>query len=1024
MTAVQLPDQLVRNLRAFERRLWKLESLLALSVGLCGLIGAFLLLFLSDRLWNTPVPLRATLAAGAAGCLLAAAFFWGRHWVWRRRGILDLALMVQRQHPNLGDRLQGILELATDSADQRASGMSPALRQAAIRQVAAECQAYDFRRAASRRGPLRVVAVLAALALLSGGLWLLAPGAGISAWSRLVQPFGATERYTFSRLAPLPSQRVVVHGEPFSQEIRHADEGLWKAAVATVTLAGQRQEVRFIDGVATAKLNGITRPEIMRIESGDARDFLRLQPVHRPSLKRLYAEIELPEYLRHPLASAEIGGQELSVLAGSRVTLVGEANQPLASAVLTGDASHQVPVQAHRLRTPPLMVTELMQLTLDWRDGHGFAPHKPRTLTLRPVEDRPPRASCPRSSRSVAILITEALPIIIHAEDDYGVREIGIDYTVTPRNVSPSPGQRALRLKVWEGGPRERTLEETIDFAPAALDVPAGHVVRYRAYALDFRPDAEPSWSDEYTIHVLSPAEHAALIRDRMTRLQGAVEEVARSEAELLEGKMEMLEKGSEWLQGEEAMKQLQEQEAKESANTEELQRLAREGLELMEEAMRNEDFDGEALQEWSKILTTMQSVAHQAMPRLTETLRDAQRSTARREEELASARDQQQDILEQLREMSGSLDESLQGLVARSFAMRLRELSGDETKLVTVLHTLVGETLGMSPADLAEPLRQQLAAQAEGHDDIAKRAAELLDDLRGFTQRATIGVYLATHHLMVEAGLPDAIQADTRLITDNLLGQAINACTRWGEQFAAWAELLDPRGDDDEGDGQGEEQQMSEEQLKAMLTLLRILQEEHEIRDQTRLIENQKSSMSDHAARATALAERQFDAFHLLLDLEDIILSMRLKPLFSDVGTAMIDAGNFLYQPETGQPAIAAESHVIELLASLISSSSQQLSSSSPQLSALMMQMLGMIQSGKGSATGDEGGGNTDDHASAVSASESDGRADGAREDRRAGERASGAWSQQIPEEFRDVLESYYRRVEQLQRPAAEVEP
>ena len=53
-----------------EQRLWRMDTTVAIGGTLCGLLLSFTFLFLSDRLWDTPVWLRtlSSLAAlGAAG---------------------------------------------------------------------------------------------------------------------------------------------------------------------------------------------------------------------------------------------------------------------------------------------------------------------------------------------------------------------------------------------------------------------------------------------------------------------------------------------------------------------------------------------------------------------------------------------------------------------------------------------------------------------------------------------------------------------------------------------------------------------------------------------------------------------------------------------------------------------------------------------------------------------------------------------------------------------------------------------
>ena len=81
---VSLPEGLRGQFAELEHRLWRIETCVAIGLALTGLLGSYLLLFLSDRLWDTPFWLRSLLALGGALALLGRAG-WSRLWLWQRR---------------------------------------------------------------------------------------------------------------------------------------------------------------------------------------------------------------------------------------------------------------------------------------------------------------------------------------------------------------------------------------------------------------------------------------------------------------------------------------------------------------------------------------------------------------------------------------------------------------------------------------------------------------------------------------------------------------------------------------------------------------------------------------------------------------------------------------------------------------------------------------------------------------------------------------------------------------------------
>ena len=62
---LQLPEGLQRQLHEFRRRVWTIKMVEAACAAVFAIMAAYLLMFLMDRAWDTPVWLRATLLAAA-----------------------------------------------------------------------------------------------------------------------------------------------------------------------------------------------------------------------------------------------------------------------------------------------------------------------------------------------------------------------------------------------------------------------------------------------------------------------------------------------------------------------------------------------------------------------------------------------------------------------------------------------------------------------------------------------------------------------------------------------------------------------------------------------------------------------------------------------------------------------------------------------------------------------------------------------------------------------------------------------
>ena len=138
---LRLPESLQAQLHEYRRRVWTIKMVEAVAAAAFGILVAYLLLFGLDRVWDTPGWLRVGLFVAAA--VACANIPWALHrWVWRHRRLEQLARLLARKHPRVGDQLLGIIELVRNDFEQ---ARSPALCEAAIREVAHDARRRDFR---------------------------------------------------------------------------------------------------------------------------------------------------------------------------------------------------------------------------------------------------------------------------------------------------------------------------------------------------------------------------------------------------------------------------------------------------------------------------------------------------------------------------------------------------------------------------------------------------------------------------------------------------------------------------------------------------------------------------------------------------------------------------------------------------------------------------------------------------------------------------------------------------------------
>ncbi len=181
---LKLPDSLRAQLVAFRGRLWRIKLIESACGAVSGVLAAFLAVFALDRAFDTPAWARfvALGAAVAAGMLLPISLY---RWVWRRRRLDQLARLLTRRHPGIGDQLLGVVELVHSESEQ---ARSPALCEAAMQQVAEAARGRDFSDAvpSPRDRRLAVVASLAACA--AAALLAYVPGASTNPRRGALEP--------------------------------------------------------------------------------------------------------------------------------------------------------------------------------------------------------------------------------------------------------------------------------------------------------------------------------------------------------------------------------------------------------------------------------------------------------------------------------------------------------------------------------------------------------------------------------------------------------------------------------------------------------------------------------------------------------------------------------------------------------------------------------------------------------------------------------------------------------------------
>jgi hypothetical protein len=464
-----LPPILESKLADFRRRVWVVKVLEGILAGLVGLLGSWLVLFVLDRLIETPPWMRWTLMLGGSAVLgLGLPLKWHR-WVWRQRQLEDAARLLKRTFPRLGDQLLGIVELSRHEDASR----SERLVQAAMAQAAEAVKDKDFTHAVPEARHARWAWALAGAALLTLAAALGVPEAAWNAAQRWAMPWKNIERFTFACIEALPEKLVVPLAEPVKLTVKLNKNTRWSPQAAKASIEGQPTiQSTLKDGAYVLALPPQKDDATLKLSLGDVREEIAVLPRARPELTTLAIRTKLPAYLKYQTQPViEVRGGSVSVLKGASASIEATASRELASATLDGQTQS---VSGDKMITTFSELAADAEKTMTWKDREGLEPREPLVLRLQAVEDEAPRLAARRESPEQVVLDTEVVAFEVDAQDDFGIQRVGLEWRSV--NDDSTKGDKIAAA----GEPEKKTLYAKATFsavrdgvAPQTLEVRA-----------------------------------------------------------------------------------------------------------------------------------------------------------------------------------------------------------------------------------------------------------------------------------------------------------------------------------------------------------------------------------------------------------------------------------------------------------------------------------------------------------------------------------------------------------------------
>jgi hypothetical protein len=1075
---VQLSKAIESPLLAFRSALRRTKLWEAIFASLFFFVVAYWFVFIVERFYETHAWLRTfALCLGSLCCLLAIP--WTVHkWIWGTRRLTEVARKLRPVFPRLSEQILSVVELSTSREIQTGS---PVLISAAMQQVEKRIAGMDLLEGISKprhRQWMIATLFLFAIVVMVSALY---PSLAWNVWLRFSQPWLATPRYTFTRLVKLPSETVVAYAEPFELTMQvdktssnspatargwlHADGGKTVAFDANSHANAEKHDSSF-----TFQVPGQTDPAELTIQCGDAFAKTRIVPMARPELASAKANVTLPPYLQYdkPIV-LDMRSGTATILQGSDVELTMRGARPLQTATWDGE---ELPIVDAGIRIPKQRIDESINMSLDWRDVHGLKAAAPMQIRLRAANDRSPSVACSKLPDAPVWLATDTLCFDVSAEDDYGLKHIGIEWVGVKDSTSDTNPIRGERMVV-AGSSQQKQLGGGATFSCETEKVPP-QLLQIRAFTEDYLPGRARVYSVPYLIQMMSPEEHSQWLSQQLRRWRGRADAIYDEELRLFEDNRELRSLNSAGESLEVTKDRIRKQSSDERANAQKLGAAVEEGHRLLEQALRNEEIRSQQIESWARALARLNQIADTRMPIVADQLQRAadaaQGNTAlgnageskppsfqdqqvspvtpkpseessdsapsggrltvpetvlgsdgqkqkpsepkkdspseKQNKPLEEAVRDQTELIEEFRKAREQFDELMSDFENSTFIKRFKAASRMEREIASKVNSMIGRTFGKKPSNL-EPWEKEttdlLRSQLDAASDFVRA---LQSDLTAYQNDVPSNNREAVLKEMTERNVLVKLSEMPERMDRNLRGDVLHRSEFWADTMDRWAEELAGPAKPGSGGGGGKVKESLPPAL--LLEIMRIIGDEIDLRNETRTLdqligksERTLDTSDGLKDRATGLAVQQMGIQERTLNVSQDIRALpnamknfdkELSKLKKGV-QAMDEASALLTDLKVGAHTNAAQTAAIE---------------------ALLEARRG---GGGGSGGGDDGGGSMASGTTRRLPMDmiGPGRDAGAKiAPRQVGE-GVGKTGRQLPEEFREGLDSIFNELSRL---------
>ena len=528
------------------RRVWKRSLFWAgFAIVLTGVIALLVGEAVVDWLMPLPSAVRIALLVIGTGVIVYLLY---KYLVQPLRASLtlrDIALNVERNHPDLEDRLVSAIEFGNrESADPIEAHMLQRLLEDTVERV----KGVNFKATIDHSRTRKHVGIAALVIVGCFVLSLLFPTEIHTSLLRVLVPWEKTDPILTTKLAVEPGNARILRGKSLPIHVTVTGKSAEKVVLTYGDIGAQQsstsevkkdqQQINMLQnpndkrGFAYEIFNIDADMEYAVVANETTSERYTVEVFEMPKVTEISVAYTYPDYTGlKPVVQTGTG--DIHAVVGTQAEIRLTTNKAIQTATFSRktDVMGDLQVSAEELRATPEPVSTEMAIsggnTLTTTIGvvengsyaiqllciDGFNNEIPIEYTIKAIPDAVPEVVIKEPGRDVKATKLDEVEIIAEATDDYGVAELKLMYRVgsdalqelvmesSKESVSRQPSVSVSNENFL---PESRYAEGTYTFYLEEFDVEPGDIISYYAHATDNNTRTGPgeASSDIYFIEI------------------------------------------------------------------------------------------------------------------------------------------------------------------------------------------------------------------------------------------------------------------------------------------------------------------------------------------------------------------------------------------------------------------------------------------------------------------------------------------------------------------------------------------